>query len=68
MSRSFSAEITGNRVKKGELSPEARSSIISKWEAGVANKDLADEYGVHWNAITYTINRWKQHYTTKSLP
>jgi hypothetical protein len=41
MSRQFGTEITGNRGKKEELTPEASSGIISKWEAGVMNKDLA---------------------------
>jgi hypothetical protein len=47
MSRQFGTEITGNRGKKQELTPEARSGIILKWEAGVINKDPAAEYGVH---------------------
>jgi transposase len=68
MSRQFGTEITGNRGKKEELTPEARSGIISKWEAGVMNKDLAAEYGVHRNVIAYTINRWKKHKTVSSLP
>jgi len=68
MPRQFGSEITGNRGKKQELSSEARSSIISKWEAGVMNKDLAAEYGVHRNVIAYTIKRWKEHHTVNSLP
>jgi transposase len=68
MPRQFSSEITGNRGKKQELLSKARSSIISKWEAGVMNKDLAAKYGVHRNVIAYTIKRWKEHHTVNSLP
>jgi hypothetical protein len=57
MSRQFGSQITRNCGKKQELTPKARSGIILKWEAGVMNKDLAAEYGVHRNVIAYTVNR-----------
>jgi transposase len=68
MRRSFGTEISGNRGRNDELSPEACSSIISKQEAGVSIKELAAEFGVHWNTITKTIKRWKNHKTVYSLP
>jgi len=68
MPRAFGIEIIGNRGKNEELSPEARSSIISKWEASILNKNLMAEYGVHWNAISNIIKRWKTHNTLHSLP
>jgi transposase len=68
MRRSFGTEISGNRGRNDELSPEARSSIISKQEAGVSIKELAAEFGVHRNTITKTIKRWKNHKTVHSLP
>jgi transposase len=66
--RSFSTEISGNRGAGDKLSSATRSSIISKHEAGVTNKDLAAEYGVHRNTISSTIKRWTDHHTLESLP
>ncbi|KAF2809875.1 uncharacterized protein BDZ99DRAFT_347231, partial [Mytilinidion resinicola] len=61
-------EITGNRGRNQELSPEARSAIISKREAGVSVKELEAEFGVHRNTITKTIKRWETHKTVYTLP
>jgi len=68
MRRSFGQEISGNRVRGGELSSETRSAIIAKVEAGCTHKELAAEFTCSTRTIRRTINRWKNHNTTNSLP
>jgi hypothetical protein len=65
---SFGSEISRNRGRNEELSLAIRASIISKWEMGVPQTKLADEFGCHRNAIGKTIKRWKQYHTLESLP
>jgi transposase len=68
MKRSFGQEISGNRGRGGELTPAARSSIISKYEAGCTYREIMEEYGVSRGCVHNTIQRWKTHHTTHSLP
>jgi transposase len=65
---SFGQEISGNHRKGQELSSDARSVIISKFEAGVGISELADEFGSTPKCIRDTIQCWNNHKTTKSLP
>ncbi|KAF2186109.1 hypothetical protein K469DRAFT_707291, partial [Zopfia rhizophila CBS 207.26] len=66
--RSFDQEISGNRILNGELSSDARSSIISKSEAGGTQKELAAEFNYRRQTIADTIKRWQLYKTTEFLP
>jgi transposase len=68
MRRSFGQEISGNRGRGAELTPQARTAIIAKLEAGCTHKELAQEFGCSRRTIRNTFNRWKNHNTTQSLP
>jgi transposase len=66
--REFGTVISGNRGRKGELSKEARAAICALAEAGVAKKDLAEQFGCHRNTVTYTINRFNATEKNASRP
>jgi len=68
MQRSFGTEISGNRRPGAELLETIRAGIIAALEAGVLKLKIAVEYRVNWLTVYDTINRWKNHYTLKSLP
>ena len=68
MQRSFGTQISGNRRPGAELSEVARAGIIAESEAGVSKLEIAAEYRVYRSTVYDTINRWKNHYTLKSLP
>jgi transposase len=58
--RSFGTEISGNRRPNGELSIDARNSIISKSEAGVSTAELAAEFSVTPKCIRDTLRRYRK--------
>jgi transposase len=66
--RSFGTEISGNRRPNGELSIEARISIISKSEAGAATAELAAEFGVTRQTIHNTLRRHRETGSNASRP
>ena len=67
MRRLFGTQISGNRRPGTELLEAARARIIAKSEAGVLKPEIAEEYRVNRSTVYDTINRWKNHYTLKSL-
>jgi transposase len=67
-SRQFGTEISGNRRKGPNLTPEQRLCIISKREAGVSIAELVEEFGRSKRAIKYTIKTYAHLSTTKDKP
>lgn len=57
--RSFGQEISGNRRAGCELSDRQKDFIISKWEEGWQQKQIAAEINCHRNAIGSWIKRYK---------
>ena len=68
MTRSFGTEISGNRKRGFELTSEQRASLISKREEGLTVRELMAEFKCGRTVIYDTLNRWKTHGTTESLP
>ena len=68
MRRSFGTEISGNRRPGAKLLETARARIIAASEARVLKLEIAVEYRVNRLTVYDIINRWKNHYTLKSLP
>src|SRR4051812_42263557 len=66
--RSFGTEISANRHSNAELSTLARTSIISKHEAGVENRELAAEFGCTTKCIRDIIHRCTQTGSNQSRP
>jgi transposase len=57
--RSFSAEISGNRMPGGELSERQRDFILAQAEAGAATKEIANALRCTQRAVQKTIARWE---------
>ena len=68
MPRSFGQEISGNRLRSGELTEVQRAIIISKREEGVPIKSIATEVDCAPRTVTNTIKRWKEHQSIATLP
>jgi transposase len=66
--RAFSTEISGNRVRNSELSENQRTFIISKAEAGVRTKEIADDLGCSQSCVQKTIKRYNLTGSTASHP
>ncbi|OQD59946.1 hypothetical protein PENPOL_c038G02850 [Penicillium polonicum] len=66
--RSFGTEISGNRGKQAELSPEQRAGICSALDAGVSASKLAVEYACHRSTIYRTRERFLEQKNTSSRP
>ena len=62
--RSILSEISGNRVKNGELSIGQRQIIIDMALRGAKRQYIADLAGCSRSAVTRTLQRWNQHSTT----
>ncbi|KAJ5396456.1 transcriptional regulator family: Helix-turn-helix and Homeodomain-like HTH [Penicillium cosmopolitanum] len=62
------AQKTKDRKKGTELSSEARSAIIDAYESGISASKIASDFGVSRATVYTTLERFKQHQTTKSLP
>jgi transposase len=62
------SEMSGNSRSAYKLTPDERSRIIGKDEAGVTHQELAKEFGVTTQCIRDTIKRWKVYHTTQDLP
>ena len=68
MQRSFGQEISGNARGNKEFTSEQRAAILAKHDAGVMQKDIAEEFRCTRQCIGQTIKRWKNHATLDSLP
>ncbi|KAI1518219.1 Transposase [Pyrenophora tritici-repentis] len=66
--RSFGTEISGNARKKPHLTPQERTRIIAKHEAGASLAELATEFSRSKSTIHDTIKRYSLHQTTSDLP
>jgi transposase len=66
--RAFGTEISGNRGRNDELSPEVRAAIIYGLEAGQSPSKLAARFRVHRSTIYRTKERFILHKTIKTLP
>jgi hypothetical protein len=66
--RSFGQEISGNRGKGRELTPEQRVSLISKSDAGCTQRELMGEFRCSRTCVQGTLRRWRNNKTVDSLP
>jgi transposase len=66
--RSFGTEISANRRSNGELSTNARSSSISKYEAGASTTELAAEFSVTSQCVRNTLRRYSKTGSNASRP
>jgi transposase len=66
--RSFGTEISANRRSNGELSTNARNSIISKYEAGASTTELAAEFSVTSQCVRNTLCRYSKTGSNASRP
>ncbi|KAF1817302.1 hypothetical protein P152DRAFT_14864 [Eremomyces bilateralis CBS 781.70] len=58
MERSILGEISGNRRKHADLTPEQRSAIIAMVDAGLMSKRaIAREVGCSPSTVDYTIDQ-----------
>ena len=48
-------------VKTSELSLVTRSSMVAKFNAGIAVKDIANEFNVSRQTVHYQIKKFKKH-------
>ena len=64
---SIAKQISKGRAKNDELSP-SQKTIISFYQAGETQTNLADRFSVTRKTVYNTIKRWKNNNTTKSLP
>jgi transposase len=58
--RSFGTKISANRRPNGELSINARSSIISKYEAVASTTELAAEFTVTSQCVRNTLRKYSK--------
>lgn len=54
--------------KTSELSMVVRSSMVAKFNAGTAVKDIANEFNVSRQTVHYQINKFKKHNDIQNLP
>jgi len=66
--RSFGTEISGNTRKKPHLTPDERTRIVAKHEAGASLAELATEFSRSKSTMHDTIKRYFIHQTTSDLP
>jgi transposase len=66
--RLFGTEISGNTRKKPHLTPQERTRIIAKHEAGASLAELATEFSRSKSTIHDTIKRFSLYQTTSDLP
>jgi hypothetical protein len=66
--RSFGKQNSGNRRLHGELSPAARASVISKFDAGVGTSELATEFSVTPKCVRDTLPRYRATGSNESRP
>lgn len=66
--RSFGTEISGNRRRSAELSPEQRSAIVYARQMRVSIAKLAEEFQRSNSTITRTVQRFEARADLKSHP
>jgi transposase-like protein len=66
--REFGTEISGNRRRGPNLTPDERQRIIAKRQCGVQISELAAEFGRSVSAIKYTIKTYANRATTQERP
>lgn len=66
--RAFGTEISGNRVRNGELSENQRTYLIAKAQAGVRTKEIADDLGCSQSCVQKTIQRYNNTGSPASRP
>lgn len=54
--------------KTAELSLVTRSSMVAKFNAGTAVKDIAKEFNVSRQTVHYQINKFKKHKDVSNIP
>ncbi|KAM6513324.1 hypothetical protein FALCPG4_18936 [Fusarium falciforme] len=66
--RNFGTEISGNRQRNHEFTPEQRSAMVAEIYAGKSYRDVADDYGTDPGTVYRTKRRWEQHHYNHSRP
>ncbi|KAF1828815.1 hypothetical protein BDW02DRAFT_537484, partial [Decorospora gaudefroyi] len=66
--RAFGTEISGNRMRNGELSVHQRDYILAQCEAGCSTKEIATAMFCSQRTIQKTIQRWNTTSTNNSRP
>jgi hypothetical protein len=65
---SFSNEISGNRMPRGELSEAQRIYCLAQVEAGVRTSKIADALKCSQRCVQKTVARWKATSSNTSRP
>lgn len=64
--RSFGTEISGNRIRGGELSEAQRIYCLAQVEAGVSTSKIAEALSCTQRCVQKTVARWKATSSTTS--
>ncbi|KAH7190828.1 hypothetical protein DER44DRAFT_110101 [Fusarium oxysporum] len=66
--RDFGTEISGNRQRNHEFTPEQRAAMVSEVYAGKSMRQAAESYNTDPATVYRTKKRWQEHHNNTSRP
>ena len=66
--RSFGTEISGNRQRNQEFSPEARAAMLAMLDTGCSARRVAREFRTTHSTVLQTKKRWLESHKVTSRP
>jgi transposase len=66
--RDFGTEISGNRQRNHEFTPEQRAAMVAEVYAGKSMRQVAASYSTDPGTVSRTVKRWKEHHNNVSRP
>ena len=64
--RNFGTEISGNRQRNHEFTPEQRAAMVAEVYAGKSMRQVAASYSTDPGTVSRTVKRWKENHNNVS--